>query len=219
MSQYLRFKQANIELVVENIALRNEISQLKNKLERNQTDRVDSIGGAKYTYSTARIINNSINRQNNYITLNAGSAEGISREMGVITKNGVVGVTAAVTRNFSTVISLLNTNLKVSAKHRRSGTFGSLYWDGIDYRRVILSEIPQHVRLTQGDTIVTSGYSSIFPPDIPIGIVDEFELKGGSFYEIKVKLLADFKQLDNVYIVKYYQAWERNQIENQKQNE
>jgi len=219
MSQYLRFKQANIELVVENIALRNEIAQLKNKLERNQPNRVDSIGGAKYTYSTARIINNSINRQNNYITLNTGSAEGVSREMGVITKNGVVGVTAAVTRNFSTVISLLNINLKISAKHRRSGTFGSLYWDGIDYRRVILSEIPQHVSLTQGDTIVTSGYSSMFPPDIPIGIVDEFELKGGSFYEIKVKLLADFKQLDNVYIVKYYQAWERNQLENQKQNE
>lgn len=219
MGQYLRFKQANIELVVENIALRNEITQLKNKLERNQPNRVDSIGGAKYTYSSARVINNSVNRQNNYITLNSGSAEGVSREMGVITKNGVVGVTASVTRNFSTVISLLNTNLKVSAKHRRSGTFGSLYWDGIDYRRVILSEIPQHVSLTQGDTIVTSGYSSIFPPDIPIGIVDEFELKGGSFYEIKVKLLADFKQLDNVYIVKSYQAWERNQLENQKQNE
>jgi len=217
MNQYLRLKQANIELVVENISLRNEIAQLKNKLERNQANRTDSTSsGVRYTYSTARVINNSVNRQNNYITLNAGSIEGVAREMGVITKNGVVGVTASVSSNFSTVISLLNTDLKISAKHRRSGTFGSLYWNGIDYRTVILSEIPQHVNLIKGDTIVTSGYSSIFPPDIPIGTVDEFEMKGGSFYEVKVKLLTDFKQLDNVYIIKSHDAFERNLIENQK---
>ena len=217
INHYLRFKQANIELAIENVSLRNEIAQLKNRLESNRGTLSDSIGGAKYTFTTARVINNSINKQNNYLTLNAGSNEGIQREMGVITKDGIVGIVASVTKNFSTVISLLNTNLKVSAKHSRSGTFGSLYWDGLNYREVVLSEIPQHVNLIQGDSIVTSGYSSIFPPGIPLGTVEEFDLKGGSFYVVKVKLLSDFKQLDYVYVIKSHTAAERNLIE--KQNE
>lgn len=216
---YLHLKQSNIELMIENVALRNEIALLKSKLELNRGNLSDSIGGITYTYSTARIINNSINKQNNYLTLNVGSNEGIQREMGVIMKDGVVGIVASVSNNFSTVISLLNTNLKVSAKHRRSGTYGSLYWDGLNYQEVVLSEIPQHVKLTIGDTIVTSGYSSIFPPDIPLGTIEEFDLKGGSFYLVKVKLLADFKRLDYVYVIKSYEAAERNLIENQKINE
>lgn len=219
INRYLGLKQSNIELMVENVSLRNEIAKLKNKLEVNKSNENDSIGGVKFTFSTARIVNNSINKQNNYLTLNVGSNEGIQREMGVITKDGIVGIVASVSNNFSTVISLLNTNLKVSAKHRRSGSFGSLYWDGINYREVILSEIPQHVNLIQGDTIVTSGYSSIFPPDIPLGTIEEFTLKDGSFYVVKVRLLSDFKRIDHVYVIKSHQAAERKLIENQKQNE
>lgn len=219
INRYLGLKQTNIELMVENVSLRNEIAKLKNKLEVNKSNCNDSIGGVKFTYSTARIVNNSINKQNNYLTLNVGSNEGIQREMGVITKDGIVGIVASVSNNFSTVISILNTNLKVSAKHRRSGSFGSLYWDGINYREVILSEIPQHVNLIQGDTVVTSGYSSIFPPDIPLGTIEEFTLKDGSFYVVKVRLLSDFKRIDNVYVIKSHQAAERKLIENQKQNE
>jgi rod shape-determining protein MreC len=219
IEQYLRFKQKNIELVIENVALRNELAQLKSKLESNKSTCTDSIGGVEYTYSTARVINNSINKQNNYLTLNAGSNEGIQREMGVITKDGVVGIVAAVSSNFSTVISLLNTNLKVSAKHKRTGVYGSLYWDGLNYRKVILTEIPQHVNLVEGDTIVTSGYSSIFPPDIPLGTIEEFELKDGNFYIVKVKLLSDFKRIDQVYVIKSHRAAERNLLENKKQNE
>jgi rod shape-determining protein MreC len=219
VKQYLGLKQANIELVIENVTLRNENAQLKNRLETNKIGQIDSIGKVKFTYSTARIINNSINKQNNYITLNAGYNEGIRTEMGVITNDGVVGIVAAVSNNFSTVISLLNTNLKVSAKHKRTGFYGSLYWDGLDYQEVILSEIPQHVNLAEGDTIVTSGYSSIFPPDIPLGTIKNFDLMGGSFYIVKVKLLSDFKRLDYVNVIQSNLAAERNLIENQKQNE
>ncbi len=219
IEQYLRFKQANIELIIENVTLRNELAQLKSRLESNKGTHTDSIGSVTYTYSTARVINNSISKQNNYITLNSGSIEGIQREMGVITKDGVIGIVASVSSNFSTVISLLNTNLKVSAKHKRTGCFGSLYWDGLNYREVILTEIPQHINLVEGDTIVTSGYSSIFPADIPIGTIKEFDLKDGNFYIVKVKLLSDFKRLDQVYVIKSHQAAERNLLENQRQNE
>lgn len=216
IEQYFRLRQTNIELVVDNVALRNELARLKNKLEANKNSLTDSIGGVKYTYSPARIVNNSINKQNNYITLNVGTNDGIHREMGVITKDGVVGVVASVSSNFSTVISLLNTNWKLSAKHKRSGVFGSLYWDGLNYRKVILSEIPQHVNLAEGDTIVTSGYSTIFPPDIPLGTIEGFEFKGGNFYIVNVKLLSDFKRLDYVYVIKSHQAIERNLLENQE---
>jgi len=219
IDKYLHLKQTNIELMVENVSLRNEIAKLENKLEANKSNYNDSIGGVKFTYSAARVVNNSINKQNNYLTLNVGSNEGIKPEMGVITKDGIVGIVASVSSNFSTVISLLNTDLKISAKHRRSGSFGSLYWDGINYREMILSEIPQHVNLIQGDTIVTSGFSSIFPRNIPLGIIEEFALKDGSFYVVKVKLLSDFKRIDNVYVIKSHQGAERNLIENQKQNE
>jgi rod shape-determining protein MreC len=219
IKQYLGLKQTNIELVFENVALRNEIAQLQNRLETNKGSQTDSINGVKFTYTIAKVINNSINKQNNFITLNAGSNEGIKPEMGVITKDGVIGIVASVSNNFSTVISLLNTNLKVSAKHKRTGFYGSLYWSGLNYQEAILSEIPQHVNLAEGDTIVTSGYSSIFPPNIPLGTITQFDLKGGNFYIVTVKLLTDFKRLDYVYVIQSNLAVERNLLEKQKPNE
>ncbi len=219
INQYLNLKQDNIELITENAALRNELSRLTNKLESNVVSFSDSVGGVKYTYLSARVVNNSVNRQNNFLTLNVGSNHGILPEMGVISEKGVIGVIASVSNNYATVISLLNTSLKISAKHKRTGFFGSLYWDGIDYRQVILSEIPQHVDLAVGDTITTSGYSSIFPENVPLGTIEEYNLKGGNFYVVRVKLLADFKQIDNVYIIKSHFAAERKQLESQKENE
>ncbi len=216
---YLNLKQSNIELRLENVALRNEIAKLNNRIESNKHLYSDSISGAKFTYSIARVVNNSVNRQNNLLTLNVGSNEGITPEMGVVTKDGAIGVIASVTGNFSTVISLLNTDLKISAKHRRSGIFGRLQWDGGDYRVATLYEIPQHVSLTLGDTIVTSGFSPTFPPNIPLGTIEEFDLKDGSFYVVKVKLLCDFKRINSVYIIRSLQAAERKLIENSKQNE
>ncbi len=219
VGNYLNLKQNNIELRLENVALRNEIAKLNNRLEANKQILSDSIGGSKFTYSTAKVVNNSVNRQNNFLTLNVGSNDGVKPEMGVVTKDGIIGVIASVSSNFSTVISLLNTDLKISAKHRRSGIFGSLRWDGDNYREATLYEIPQHVSLTQGDTIVTSGFSPIFPPGIPLGTIEEFKLKDGSFYVVKVKLMCDFKRINHVYVIKSLQATERKLIENSKQNE
>lgn len=219
VGNYLNLKQSNIELRLENVSLRNEIAKLKNRIETNRQVYADSISGAKFTYSTAKVVNNTVNRQNNIITLNVGTNDGVRPEMGVVTKDGVIGVIASVSNNFSTVISLLNTDLKISAKHRRSGIFGSLRWDGGNYREATLYEIPQHVNLAQGDTIVTSGFSPIFPPDIPLGTIEEFSLKDGSFYVVKVRLLCDFKRINHVYVIKSLLAVERKLIETPKQNE
>jgi len=214
IGQYMNLKRSNIELTLENVALRNEIERLRSTLqERGFSTRIDSLSGAKYIHIPARIVNNTVNRQHNFLTLNVGLNEGVTQGMGVICDDGVVGVVASVSRDFCTVISTLNINLKISAKHHKSGVFGSLSWDGLNYREVVLRDVPRHVNIAVGDTIVTSGFSAIFPRDIPLGTISEFEGKDGNFYNIRVLLLADFRRLDNVYVVKSFDNPEISKIE------
>lgn len=220
IGQYMNLKRSNVELAMENVVLRNEIERLKTVIEESKISSfVDSVQGQKFEYTHARIVNNVVNRQQNFITLNVGSSNGISTGMGVVCSNGVVGVIASTSKNFSTAISLLNINLKVSARHKKSGIFGSLSWDGSNYREVVLRDIPLHVNVAVGDTIVTSGFSAIFPRDIPIGTVSDFYMKDGSFYTIRVKLLTDFRSLDHVYVVKSYEKSEISQIEISNSND
>lgn len=220
IGQYMNLKRSNIELKMENVALRNEIERLKVTLEeKGFSTRIDSLNGARYLHIPARVVNNSVNRQHNFITLNVGLNEGITQGMGVVCNDGVIGVVASVSRDFCTVISVLNTSLKISAKHHKSGIFGSLSWDGLNYREVVLRDVPLHVNITQGDTIVSSGFSAIFPRDIPIGTISDFYRKDGSFYTIRVLLLTDFKQLDYVYAVKSYDNPEITKIEINSKND
>lgn len=195
-------KRTKILLLLENVKLRNELEGYKLKLQTLQDSlmRIKDTAGI-YRYIPARVIDNSINTRHNFIMLDAGSADGVYKGMGVICKNGVVGVVSATTNHFATVISILNTDLRVSAMHRKSGAFGAISWDGLSYRQVVLDEIPLHVNVAVGDTIVTSGFSTIFPRDIPIGRVVDFYNKDGSFLSIRVELFSDFKTLDYVYLV------------------
>jgi len=220
IGQYMNLKRSNIELKLENVALRNEIERLKVTLEeKGFSTRIDSLNGARYLHIPARVVNNSVNRQHNFITLNVGLNEGVTQGMGVVCNDGVVGVVASVSRDFCTVISVLNTSLKISAKHHKSGIFGSLSWDGLNYREVVLRDVPLHVNIAQGDTIVSSGFSAIFPRNIPIGTISEFYKKDGSFYTIRVLLLTDFKQLDYVYAVKSFDNPEITKIEINSKND
>ena len=219
LDQYLELRQSNLNLAAENITLRNEVARLSYALnEYEHSPRIDSLNGVKYKFIKAKLVNNSVNKQHNFLTLNVGKKHGIEPEMGVISNNGVVGIVAAVSENYCTVISLLNIDLKISAKLQRTGYFGSLYWDGVSYRQVVLSDIPQHVQLTAGDTVVTSGYSAIFPPNIPLGIVEEFSNTGGNFFTVKVNLISDFKRLDYVTVIQNIQDEERFTLENTDKN-
>lgn len=202
ITNLFQLQRSNVLLVQENVKLRNEIEGYRLKLQMLQDSfqRVEDTSGL-FRYIPARVIDNSINNRHNFITLDAGANEGVYTGMGVICKNGVVGIVSATTKHFASVISLLNTDVRVSAMHKRSGTFGAVSWDGMNYRRVVLDEIPLHVNVAVGDTIVTSGFSAIFPKDIPIGRVVDFHIKDGSFLQITVELFADFKTLDYVYLV------------------
>jgi len=120
---------------------------------------------------------------------------------------------------FSTVISLLNTNLRVSAKIKKNNAFGSLSWDGVDHQEAVLYEIPYHIDISKGDTIITSGFSTIYPEGILIGTIKNFEVEGGNFYVIRVKLSTDFKRLTYVNVVSNLRKGEQIELENQLDND
>ena len=219
-TQYLNLGVVNEQLANENAQYRNLMRSSYVFYHDTTKAVVDTIRNQKYTFKQAKVINNSVNRQDNYITLNKGSLHGIKPDMAVITSNGIVGVVRAVSKNFSSVISVLNSNMRISAKLRKSDYFGSLSWTGSDYRFATLSEVPTHVKIAKGDTIVTSGFSGIFPEDIPVGVVEEVELpEGSNFYEITVKLKTDFKNISYVYVVNNLLRKELTDIERIEKND
>jgi rod shape-determining protein MreC len=227
--QIFEFKQVNIKMAEENAILRTALQEHMLKSSPGTYHNSDSIFlpriakdssiRAVYRFTTARVINNSINQQHNFITLNKGRHDGVKPDMGVIANGQVVGLVTNVSENFSTVITLLNSRWKISAKIKRNDYFGSLSWDGKDYRRVQLNEIPYHVPVQNGDTVVTTGYSSSFPEGLTIGTISDFSIGTGSnFYKIEVMLAADFKNLVIVGLVENKQLNEIKQLESINNN-
>lgn len=194
-------QQKNVALEKEVLALRNQINEYK--LRFSDTTAIDQYNNHQFDYILARVISNSISLQQNYITINKGQKDGVNGEMGVVDQNGVVGIVNVVGNNSSRIISLLNPNLRISCKVKGSDYFGSLIWDGKSPYYAILEEMPRHVKFEKGDTIVTSGYSSVFPEGITVGMVDE-QLNSGAdnFYSLKIRLSTDFTRLSNVRIIK-----------------
>jgi rod shape-determining protein MreC len=173
----------------------------------------DSVYRQKFVHTSSEVINNSINRQKNFFTINKGERQGIKVDMAVTADNSVAGVIVGCSENYSVAMSLLNLDFKLSVRLKSNGYFGSLSWDGIDYRKAVLSEIPQHVSIGIGDTIETTGYSAIFPEGVMVGTVEDFEKKGGDFFKITVLLITDFKQLHYVDIIGNMQKTEEIELE------
>ena len=193
-------QKQNGNLEMELIRLRDEVSRLSGDtlLIRTSADSVLS----RYDFQIAQVINNSVFRTHNYITLNKGRKDGIHSEMGVIDQNGIVGIVNLVSDHYAVAISLLNPKLRLSCKVKGSNYFGSLVWDGKDPRFAVLEELPRHVKFVKGDTIVTSGYSSVFPEGLMVGTVDGFsKQRNDNFYALTVKLSADFFRLNDVRIL------------------
>lgn len=204
---YFNLRTINDDLHRRNAALEAEVAALREQVRRQGEDmlqdslsRVDSLRHFDFIIATA--INNSVVRPYNYITIDKGSADGIAPEMGVMDQNGVVGVVNAVSPHYARVISMLNPNFRLSCKLRGSDAFGSLVWDGKDPRTAILEELPKHTRFTKGDTIVTSGYSAMFPEGIPVGIIQgSTRGEDDNFFTLRIKLLTDFTTLSDVRVI------------------
>jgi len=210
ISEYFNLKESNRQLALENARLRAELSAYKQSISMVQPDtaRIN-----QYRYIPTKVVNNSYNKTYNYLTLDKGEKHGIYPDMGVISSNGLVGVVNHVSENFSTAISILNPQLRISAKIKKSNSIGSLVWEAEDVNYVMLNDIPYHLSIEQGDTIVTSGYSAIFPENITIGYISDYELKGGNFYEIRVRLANNMRNISYVYIVRNTLKQERKTLE------
>lgn len=212
--EYLSLREANEKLVTENTALRNRLDLLSSRLD-STTVKIEIIGEHQFYFVRSRIVHNSSYRQYNFLTLDKGKNDGIFRDMGVVSDRGLVGIVMESSPNYSTVIPVINRDFRLSAKISSNNYAGILQWDGASPRYAILSEIPFHVNMIEGDTILTSGFSAIFPEGIPVGRIESFSLDKGNFYDIRVELFTDFQRLFHVNIIRNFRREERLNLENQ----
>ena len=201
IKDYFRLKEMNESLANENILL-------KNRLEKYEFLRDTIIHGTVvqdsipvYEYIGAKQVNATYNRTKNYITLNQGRKNGLQKDMVVCTPEGIVGLIQDLSDHFAVVIPLINVDSRISAKIKKNNYYGSLQWDGNDYAYSYLNDIPYHVEVNAGDTIVTSGLSKIFPEGIVVGYVESVDKETANFLKIKVKLAVDFKRINHVYVI------------------
>lgn len=193
-------QQRNAALESEVIALRHQTRLLRQNLLQDSLRSIDSLG--RFDFVIASVINNSVIRPYNFITIDKGSADGIAPEMGVMDQNGVVGVTNVVSKHHARIISLLNPNFRLSCKLRGNDAFGSLIWNGKNPSEAILEELPKQVKFKTGDTIITSGYSAMFPEGIPVGIImGSTRGEDDNFHTLRIKLLTDFTTLSTVKVI------------------
>ena len=218
MSEYFHLKEVNRELAQQNAQLQIENIKSYNKVFGTSVTINDTVYEQKYTYTSVKIINNSTNKRENYITLDKGAINGIKAGMGVISSRGVIGTVKNVSKNFSSVMSVLHEKNSVSAKIEKSGYIGALKWELGNYRVAQLKDIPNHVQLNKGDTIVTSGYSLIYPEGIMIGWIKDFNLpEGNNFYEVEITLAVDYKKLAHAYVVKSLMKEEQQMLESKNE--
>ena len=186
----------NKELISEIEALKEELATLKD------SSAIAAFPDGKFRFNTARAVNNSLNKLQNFITIDKGENDGIGSEMGVFNDKGVVGIIYQTSGNFSLVMPLLNSKSMLSCRVKGSNSFCTLRWHGEELQYSYLIDLPRYAIFQQGDTVVTSGFSSIFPADIPVGEIERLEdSDDGMFYRARVRLFVDFASIDNVFVV------------------
>ena len=193
---FINYRVENERLAQENLKLREDLERYRTIMDNRDSLIVEPL----YSYIQARVIKNSTNKQYNYIILNKGADKGIKPGMGVITDKGIVGVVNAVEKHHCQVISFLSADQRVSAKLTKNGSFGPLSWNGHSVMNAVMSEIPAHTEVAVGDTISTSGFSTIYPPDIPIGRVAKIS-ENGVALDLTVALFQNFSALQYVYVI------------------
>ena len=206
-SDYVSLKQTNEYLVAENAKLHTML-----KHEESFHDSI-LVKNKMFSYQSAKIINNSINKRNNFITLNKGEKHGIKQGMGVVTHNGVIGIIYSVSGNYSIVISLLHRKSSVGIRLLKNNHNGILKWKGFDYRTANITNFPSHIALNKGDTIITNSHSIVFPEGINIGNITDFKKDEEGYYNVKVAFFEDFNQLNFVYVIHSTEAAEQQILE------
>ena len=200
---YFHLRQVNNDLAAENAALLTQLQHYKAVSDMRLVDSLARDTSRNYDYVVAKVVNNSVNRINNYLTLNRGTADGVSPGMGVVGPTGVVGKVKVCSDHFSVVTSLLHSKMVTSAEIGRIKAQGTIKWKGTSPRAASLLYVARHLRPIKGDTIVTSSLSPVFPQGIMVGRITGVSIKSNdTFYHIDVALSANFGTLEYVYIVK-----------------
>ena len=213
-TDYLKLRTTNEQLAQENAMLRQMkgVSFLKNDTSSFWVN--DTLHKQQYQYIVSKVVLNTVGKRNNYIMLDKGSRSGIKKDMAVITSNGIVGTVVNVSENFSWVMSLLNKHTRISGRITKNNQMGTVVWNGVDHMYGTLTDIPAHVKIAKGDTIVSSGYSYIFPAGIMMGTISDFRVEQGDhFYIIPFKFSVDFNALQYVYVVKNLMKDEQEALE------
>lgn len=216
---YYQLRDINRELAAENAQLRQEVFQLKAKQVPDLKLPYYINEGVlnRYQPVACNVIDLSTRQTQNYLTIDKGTKDGIHPGMAVISSTGVVGKILSCTENLSLVISILHTNNTVSAKLKSNGELGYVKWGGWQPEVAEMMDVSKYKKVVKGDTVVTSDYNAVFPPNVPIGIVAKLGLKkDGNFHDIKIMLLTHFSTLQYVYVIKNRLAWQQAKLEQSK---
>lgn len=199
---YFGLKHENELLAKENAELRAHTASSYIYYTKTDFSINDTVYRQRYNYQEAQVIKNSWSQQSNFIMINKGRNQGIKTDMAVISPQGIVGVVVNTTKNFSTIMPVLHPDSRNSVKIKRTGSNGTLVWNGKDYRYASVIDIPSTHKLYKNDTIITSGLANDFPEGILVGYITGLStVKGSGFYDVKIRLATDFNRLDHVYII------------------
>lgn len=218
ITEYLNLKTENDALALENARLKSIIFNTKDTTSLEKPENIKGVAPEDIVVS--KVIHNTYNTHENFLTLNSGANDGVKTDMGVINSLGIVGIIDKTSPNYSTVVSILNTKSQINAKIKKSNHFGSLTWDGKSTGFVQLQDVPRLALVKKGDTIVTGGQSVIFPENINIGTVDKvFKDTETNYYVLNIKLFNDMTNLGHVYIIKSKDRDEVNNLEKESKKD
>jgi len=220
INEYFLLKSENKILSEENVRLKNLLEQKGINYNEEIFTVIDSSKYfQKYVYYSVKIINNNYTKRNNTLTLNKGSKQGLTPDLGVINSKGIIGIVENTSSNFSTVISILNKNSKINVHLKNSNHFGTLIWDGEDYNITQIVDIPRQAKIKIGDTVVTGGKSIMFPEGINVGIIKDFTFENNQYQKINVLLFNDMSAIGYAEVIKNLQKIEQKKLEQQINNE
>jgi rod shape-determining protein MreC len=200
--EYTNLKVYNQQLLDENTYLRNLLAQQPTDSMLRLKKMIDTTKYfQQYSYLSAKVYRNDYHKKYNYLLVNKGSKQGVKPDQGVINGKGIIGITNTISKNYATVLSILNGNSKINVRLLNSYHFGTLEWDGKDYNVLQLVDLPIQATIKMGDTIITGGKSTIFPEGIPVGTILNFKKENNAYQYINVKLFNDMSAIGPVTII------------------
>jgi rod shape-determining protein MreC len=219
VKKYHQLRIVNAQLAAENARLHTQLLQLRS--QQQPTGKIPYFASAallnRYQAVACKVMDQTTQLAQNYLTIDKGLADGIKPGMAVISSTGIVGKVMSCTQNLSLIVSVLHTSNSVSAKLKSSGELGYMKWSGYQAEVGELMDVSKYKKVVKGDTVVTSDYNAVFPPNVPIGIVAKVGIeKDDTFHDIKVMLLTQFSTLTYVYVIKNRLAYQQAKLEQNK---